>query len=159
MLKTKTYYAWPEVAGWWDKCATTTSEHDHTSGDGTVNIEELTLPLLANSTYEFELHLQHKSDDTNGSKFTMAFSGAGATAFWVIQQTLAATTLTSATGNTLGTLSAASCTGGTVEGVVLYRGHVVVGANAGNLTAQMAKQTASTGHIRAGATLKVRKVA
>lgn len=132
-----------------------------TTGQTLIDITGLSVPLLANVTYEFEANLSvQTSADTTGTRYAVQYSVAGAT---VEAETVNTKTNTSATNqerisafNTA--TSVASLTTSAITGGVLIKGIVVVGANAGNLTIQHLKITSGTSTVFINSFLRVTRV-
>ena len=127
------------------------------SGTTQQTITGLSYAVLANTKYEFEVVLTGQASDTAGVQFGVFFSAAGSTGSYVgIGGT---TTTTSAYGgNVTGTQSGAVFwTETAVEKSVFYKGIISIGANAGNITVDLTKQTSGTATVRAGSILKIKK--
>lgn len=118
---------------------------------------DLTAALLANSTYEFEAVLRAASSSTAGTKYAVAFSAAGATAFPIFVGQTAATTVAQVAA-ALGALEGTVFLAAVIDGLIYIKGIITTGANAGNLTVQQAKVTSGTATVRAGSILKVKKI-
>lgn len=142
----------------WDTIARTTIDRTTTNLTAT-DVPDLTAALTANTVYEFEAVLQVASSSTAGCKYAVNYSAAGATAFAVYSGAVTATTAGVTATNALATLDATAFVAAVIDGEVIVKGTVRVGANAGNLTIQQAKVTSGTATVRSNSILKVRKIA
>jgi len=135
-----------------------TSQDRATSNATATDVPDLSIALLANSAYEFEAILRAASSSSAGCKYAVQFSAAGASAYAVYTGATAATTAAVTATNALNSLEATAFLAAAIDGLVVIRGLIFTGANAGNLTIQQAKVTSGTATVRANSTLKVRKV-
>jgi len=118
----------------------------------------LTIALAANKVYEVEAVLVLNSSSNAGVKVALAYSAAGATGN-VVYQGMTTATAVGLIAAALGSLEGTAYVGTTsVEGLVIAKAVVVTGANAGNLTAQLAKVTSGTATARKGAILRARLI-
>lgn len=141
----------------WDSIVKTSQDRATTNTSAT-DIPDLSVALLANSAYEFEALLRAASSSTAGCKYAVQFSAAGAAAYAVYTGATAATTAAVTATNALNTLEATAFIAAAIDGMIVIRGLIFTGANAGNLTIQQAKVTNGTATVRANSILKVRKV-
>jgi hypothetical protein len=121
------------------------------------NIPGLTLPLLANSVYEFEAALSVASSSTAGNGYGINFSAAGAGIEAQITGTLAAATQKMQRFNALNSAQSPFVTVA-ANGGISITGIVTTGANAGNLTVQHLKVTSGTSTVFINSFLKAIKV-
>jgi hypothetical protein len=129
-----------------------------TTGQSLVDITGLSLPLLANSVYEFEVVISIQSSSTAGNGYGINFSAAGANIEAQIHGTLTATASKSLRISALNTAATPYCTiAGT--GVVIIKGIITTGANTGNLTAKHMKVTSGTSTVFINSFIKAVKVA
>jgi hypothetical protein len=135
-----------------------TSADRTTSNLTATDVPDLAIDLLANTKYEFEASLQVNSSSAAGNKYAMNFSAAGGAIYASYVGHLLATTLATSATNALASLSAATFITYAGDGEVIIKGHVTVGANAGQIRVQQAKVTSGNAIVRAGSVLKVRKV-
>ena len=123
-----------------------------------VDVTGLTLPLLANAVYEFEANLSVASSEaTNGCKYGVQFSGAGASVEAQIQGTLAAASCQSERISALNTASSALVKSANAGGIRIH-GVLTTGANAGNLTIQHLKVSSGTSTVYAESFLKAKRI-
>ncbi len=141
--------------------ARVTGSNVTTTGQVLVDITGLSIPLLANVTYDFEANLTvDTSADTTGTRYGVQFSQAGA----AVEATAISTkTNTAATNveriNALNTAtSVASLTTSDINGGVLIKGILTVGATAGNLTIQHLKVTSGTSTVFINSFLRVIRI-
>jgi hypothetical protein len=148
------------LAGGLPAYARVTGADATTSSTTLVDVTGLSVALSANTTYEFEAVLvTTTSADTNGTRYGINFSAAGATvAAGLVGSKSAAT----AAGDSITALNTGSSqaylTTTSESGTAMIRGTIVVGANAGNLTVQHLKITSGTSTVRIGSYLKVTKI-
>ena len=128
-----------------------------TTGQVLVDVPDLAVPLLANSTYEFEAILSVASSSTAGNQYAMQFSAALATIEAQISGTLAAATSRADRISVFNTATVAYCIVA-AAGAIRMQGIVTTGANAGNLTVRHLKVTSGTSTIRARSYLKALKL-
>jgi len=126
-----------------------------TTGQALVNITGLSIPLAANTTYEFEATLSVQSSSSAGTEYGVQFSAAGATVESQCTGTLLATSAQTVRVSALNTATAAFLTSGATGGI-LIKGVIAVGANAGNLTIQHLKVTSGTSTVFINSYLKAR---
>ena len=145
----------------WDSIVQVAGSDFTTTGQTLVDITGLLCGLLANSKYEFEAMLfVGTSAVTTGCKYGVQFSASGAAAYAVYTGSLASTTGAITSTNALNTACAtAFLTTSGMLGMVIVKGFIVTGANAGNVTMQTMKVTSGTSTVKIGSMLKVRKVA
>jgi hypothetical protein len=120
-----------------------------------TDITGLTFAATANTKYEFDALLLFQTGSASGVQVSVAFSGAGASSsFMAIGNGGSSGFVSNAAsglGTGLGTFGTASATYITVN----IKGHLIVGANAGNLTIQMARLTSGTTTVYVGSRLTV----
>jgi len=124
-----------------------------------VGVAGLSIPLMGNSTYEFEAVLScNTGNNANGTEYGVNFSAAGATIEAIILG--AVTTATSRTNRIVAfnTATAAFLTTALQDGGILITGLIQTGALGGNLTIQHLKVVALTSTVRIGSWLKTRKL-
>jgi hypothetical protein len=143
--------------GGWDAAVRTTVDQSTTSLTA-VDVPGLSVLLDPNSTYEFEAVLQVASSTAAGCKYAVQFSAAGGFAFTLYTGTTSATTAAVDSTSTLNTLTATAFVAAVLDGEVIVKGHVIVGANPGTFTIRQAKITAGTATVRANSVLKTRRV-
>jgi len=118
----------------------------------------LTIALAASKVYEVEAVLVLNSSSNAGVKAALAYSAAGATGN-VVYQGMTSATAVGTIAAALGALEGTVYVGATsVEGLLVAKAIVVTGANAGNLTMQLAKVTSGTATARKGSILRARLV-
>jgi hypothetical protein len=125
-----------------------------------VNVTGLTVALAANSTYLVQANISHGSDTSAGIALAVQYSVSGATieagliayntAGGLVSRRISAFNTTTSTPG----LSADS-----TDHVAQIGGLVITGANAGNLTIQMQKNTSGTATCYIGSVLTAIKVA
>ncbi len=124
-----------------------------------ADITGLTSALIANSTYEFEAYLTIlTSADTDGTGYAVQFSAALAT---IEAGQFGSTVVAGVRGsriNAFNTSTPTHLTTANQQGVVLIKGIVWTGANAGNLTIQHKKFVSGTSTVYIGSFLKVTKI-
>jgi hypothetical protein len=118
----------------------------------------LSLPLLANSVYEFEACLTVQSSSTAGNGYGVNFSAAGAAVEAQIDGTLAAATQKTMRISALNTSAQAFVTVAATGGVRI-KGIITTGANPGNLTISHLKVTSGTSTVFINSFLTARKIA
>jgi hypothetical protein len=129
------------------------------TGQLLVAITGLTLPLAANSVYEFEALLSAGTTAVvTGTQYGIQFSAAGATieAYAMGAVTIATSLMQRILA--LHTATAAFLTTASQNGGVLIKGFITTGANRGNLTIEHLKVTSGTSTVRIGSFLKTRKI-
>lgn len=132
-----------------------------TTSQTLVDITGLSFAALANSVYEIEaVLLCTTSAVTTGTKYGVQFSTAGASFIGLISGTGATTAVVDNSINALNTANATALnTTSSATALVIIKGFVTTGVNAGNITIQHLKVTSGTSTVKIGSTLKVRKVA
>jgi hypothetical protein len=145
------------LAGGWDTAPRTTADRS-TSSTSAVDVPDLTVALAANSTYEFEAVLQVASDTAAGCKYAVQFSAAGGFAFAVYTGTTTSGAAAVASTSALNALTTTAFVTAVLDGELVIKGHVITGANPGNLTIQQAKVTSGNAIVRANSVLKTRRV-
>lgn len=145
----------------WDSIVQVAGSDATTTGQSLVDITGLSVALLANSKYEVEAVLWVGTTAvTTGCRYGVNFSAAGAAAYMVYTGATTATAGATSSTNALNTAcGTAFLTTSAMLGMVIIRGMVVTGANAGNLTIRHLKVTSGTSTVKTGSMLKVRKVA
>ena len=138
--------------------ARVTSSDATTTGQALVDVTGLTLPLLANSTYEFEASLSVASSSTAGTQYGVNFSAAGGSVEAIITGTLASATQQTKRISALNTATIAFVVVAADGGIVI-KGVITVGANPGNLTIKHLKVTSGTSTVRINSLLKAVKIA
>jgi hypothetical protein len=130
-----------------------------TTNVAATDVPDLSVAVSANSVYEFEAVLVMNNTAAGGSKFAVGGPAAALpyAVYW--GETATGTGAISAT-NALSTLDATAFgTTAAVNHIVIVKGTMTTGANAGNLTIQQARVTGgSTATVRKGSVLKLRKV-
>lgn len=133
-----------------------TSRNSSGTGATLTADPHLTLPLLANTTYTFELFLMHNTPAAVDIQFAMAFP-SGASCSWGavrLVSTVAAATGDADLGGYGSATSAVSnvVAGGTgADQLCLIQGSVQVGATPGNLVLYWAQGTSSASNATLGA--------
>ena len=140
----------------WTAAISTTAAHSTTTTTAT-DIPELVVALVANSVYEFEAVIHAASSTTAGNKYSVNYSASGAVAQAVYQGMTSATAVGAIATTALATLDGTAFLAVIADGVVIVRGFITTGANAGNFTIQQAKVTSGTATAYAGSVLRVRK--
>jgi hypothetical protein len=123
-----------------------------------VDITGLTFATAASGVYAFRAMLSANGADANGLKVGVQHSGSGAAVEAVASGSLLATSAQAARISALNTLTVAFATSATDGGIVV-EGILTVGANAGNLTIQLAKVTSGTATVRINSFLDVKRIA
>lgn len=142
----------------WDSFVQVSGSDFSTGNTSATNITGLSIALLANSIYEVQCALIGQSSTAAGVTLAISFSAAGATGAHNSFVALSTTSGSSLT-NVIGTLFATSIwTTATTDQNIIMRAIVKTGANAGNVTAQVAKTTSGTVTIYIGSVMKVRKL-
>lgn len=136
----------------------TTSQDRQTSNLTATDVPDLAIDLLANTKYEFEAVLEVNSSSAAGNKYAMNFSAAGASIYALYTGAVLATSAAVSSTNALATLDATAFITYSGDGEVVIKGHVITGANAGQVRVQQAKVTSGNAIVRAGSLLRVRKV-
>ncbi len=129
-----------------------------TTGQALVDITDLSIPLLANSVYEFEAILSVASSSTAGNQYGVNFSAAGATVEAQISGTLAAATCRADRVSVLNTATVAYVVVA-AAGAIRIQGIITTGANVGNLTIKHLKVTSGTSTVQTNSYVKAFKVA
>ena len=144
---------------YWDTFVQVSGSDFTTSSTSLVNITGLTFPALANAKYEIEIVLATQSSDTNGLKVAVNFSAAGATgAFNTVGGGVVAVGA-GVSGNVFGTAEpSAFVSVAATTATVWSEAIVVIGANAGNITATILKVTAGTATVFIGSVMKIKKL-
>lgn len=124
-------------------------------GAAPLDITGLTYAASANTKYEFEVILVGQSSTSAGVRFAMAFSAAGATGTWVA---MGATTTSGANslGQTFGVAASGFWLSAATDESFFMRGIISIGANAGNITAQLNKVTSGTATVYIGSEMKIK---
>lgn len=117
-----------------------------------INIPGLTVPLLANHTYEFEFEATLLESVVQQANFGVNYSVAGAT----IEACILGLIGTASQSERINTFNNATLLGygSTTDKIIVIKGTVAVGANAGNLTIEGQASGGNTMTIRKGAYLK-----
>jgi hypothetical protein len=148
-------------------CATTTfmpvfvqvSGSDFTTTSLTlVDITGLTIPLTTNAVYQFTCNLTGNGADSNGVKFGVNYSVAGAAIEAGVYSEVAGTGVRSRRINALNSSTAQSFFTSNNDVAALINGRVTTGANAGNLTIQVLKGTSGTATIYQGSQCMVFRI-
>jgi hypothetical protein len=127
-----------------------------TTGQSLVDITDLSIALLASSTYYFEGELAVASSATTGNQYGVQFSVAGATlgGAWSGSQSATVTRAGAMPAQGAKTNSIVLVAGG---GQVWFKGSIVTPGTGGNLTLQHLKVTSGTSTVYKGSTLRARK--
>jgi hypothetical protein len=128
-----------------------------TTATTATNVPDLSVALLASSTYEFEIVLRAASSTTAGNKYAINFSAASSTAQAIYTGMTTATAVGVIATTALATLEGTVFLAVVADGVIFVKGFIVTGVNPGNFTAQQAKVTSGTATVYAGSSLKIRK--
>lgn len=119
-----------------------------TTGQALVDITGLSLALAANSVYQFEIGISASTTNvTTGIQYGVNFSAAGASIEAQIVGSFTSTASKTERINALNTATSAFLTTASQTGAVTIKGIIVVGANAGNLTAKTLKVTSGTSTV------------
>lgn len=137
--------------------ARVTGSNATNTGQVLANIAGLSIPLVANATYEFEAVLMVQSSSNTGITYAVNFSAAGATIEAQISGTLTATTTRCDRISSFNVATTAYVTVAATGGIVI-KGIVVTGANAGNLTIMNAKPTSGTATTFSNSVEKVTRI-
>jgi hypothetical protein len=131
------------------------SGSDFTTTNTTLtDITGLTFAASASTLYEVEVMLRVNSTDTSGLNFGFNFSAAGASIAWVCTVTNGSGSVATVGGTTLNS-------GGGLfnvvakDGIITGRAWVLVGVNAGNITAKILKGTSGTATVYIGSRMTV----
>lgn len=138
--------------------ARVTGSNATTTSTTLVDVTGLSLPLSANSVYEFVAEITGNGADANGVKFGVNYSAAGATVEAGIYADVAGTGMRSRRINALNSATAQSFFTSSNDVAALIQGTITTGANAGNLTIQHLKGTSGTSTVYVGSYLKVTKI-
>jgi hypothetical protein len=142
----------------WGAMVSTTAQRDTTNLTAT-DIPDLSAALLASHTYEFEAVLTVQSSSAAGCKCAVNFSASGAAAQAIYTGMTSATAVGNIATTALATLEGTAFVAvATTPAVIVIKGFIKTGVNAGNLTIQQAKVTSGTASVFAGATLKTKQV-
>jgi hypothetical protein len=126
--------------------------------DATITGVGLLVPLQANSVYKFRCFVTGNGADANGLKFGVNFSAAGASINAGVMCDTSGTQVRSRRINALNTatgqafMTSATDVHGVIEGII------VTGANAGNMTIQVAKVTSGTATINGNTFVEAVKI-
>ena len=134
-----------------------------TNGHTLVDITGLTLPLAANSTYEFEAALSVNSSTTDGNEYGMALtSTSGATIEAQVLGTLLAVSPTTANMQAARLAAFGSPTQPFVmvigDGAIRITGTITTGGTAPTLSIQHLKVTSGTATVYVGSKLTARRI-
>lgn len=138
--------------------ARVTGSNATTTSTTLVDVTGLNVPLAANSVYEFVANLTGNGADSNGVKFGVNYSAAGATVEAGIYADVAGTGTRTRRINALGSATLQSFFTSSNDVAALIQGTITTGANAGNITIQHLKGTSGTSTIYIGSFLKVTKI-
>ena len=121
-----------------------------TGSPSLINIPGATFPALAGGFYEVDIVLVVDSSTSAGVQVAVGFSAAGANGIFVVIGDSGSGAAT-ASGPAINVASAVLVNyAGTFYSTIWIKGTVVVGANAGNITAQILKVTAGTASVYRG---------
>jgi hypothetical protein len=137
--------------------ARVTGSNATTTGQSLVNITGLTLSLPASSVYEFESRLSAACSDNNGNQYGVNFSASGAS----VEAQIVGAIADSIVGyriDALNTAAPAMIQGTGTDGMVLIKGVITVGSNAGSLTVQHLKITSGTATVYKNSMLTARRI-
>jgi hypothetical protein len=125
-----------------------------------LDITGLSIPLMGDSTYEFEaLLIGAVSADVNGAEFAVDFDGAaGAVVEAIMIGALTNAACIAERITTIATATTPILTTASQAGGILIKGVIVTDADLGNLTIMVSHPTAGTTTIRIGSFLKTRKL-
>ncbi len=123
-----------------------------------ADITGLVAPLIANAVYEFEAVLSVASSGITGNQYGLACSAAGASVEALMTGTMLAGTQIAVRAGTLG-VSVATFLTLAGDGVILIKGIVSTGVNAGNFSVQHAKVVSGTATCYINSFLKVERIA
>lgn len=138
--------------------ARVTGSNATTSSTTLVDVTGMSVALSANSVYEFVANITGNGADSNGVKFGVNYSAAGATVEAGIFADVAGTGMRSRRINALNSATAQSFFTSSNDVAALIQGTITTGANAGNITIQHLKGTSGTSTIYTGSYLKVTKI-
>ena len=138
--------------------ARVTGSNATTTSATLVDVTGLSVALSANSVYEFVANITGNGADSNGVKFGVNYSAAGATVEAGIYADVAGTGTRTRRINALGSATLQSFFTSANDVAALIQGTITTGANAGNITIQHLKGTSGTSTIYIGSYLKVTKI-
>lgn len=144
---------------YWDSFVQVATSDFTTTSASLVDITGLTYAGAINSLYEIECALKVQSSDTNGMRFSVAFSAAGATGSITYYGASTSTTFLGQ-ANVLSTAQAtAYATTATTDDIMFIKAVVSIGASTGNITIQVLKVSAGTATVYVGSVMKIKKLA
>ncbi len=151
---------YPEAPLPWDSVATVAADAT-TTGQALVDVTGLTAAVVHGAVYEIEAHLLTvASADTNGFEAGINVTQTPVTVEATATGNTTTTTIASVGIQANNTATAAFNTTSGGKGHLLIKGFVTTHATLdGTLSIQHLKVTAGTSTIKAGSTLKVRRVA
>lgn len=144
---------------YWDSTVKVSSTNFSTSSTSLVDITGISFAASSNSLYELEIVFRVQSSDSSGIKMGIQYSTAGATGAIVYEGTNNVGTVVTGGNTTLNTLSSTFLIAATTDGIIFAKAIMVTGANAGNITMQVAKVTSGTATVYIGSVMKIKKLA
>lgn len=138
--------------------ARVTGSNATTTSTTLVDVTGMSVALSVNSVYEFVANITGNGADSNGVKFGVNYSAAGATVEAGIYADVAGTGTRTRRINALNSATAQSFFTSSNDVAALIQGTITTGANAGNITIQHLKGTSGTATIYVGSYLKVTKI-
>lgn len=145
----------------WDADYVVTGSNATTTSTSLVDVTGLVHACTTNSVYEFEAVLYGlTSGDTNGVRYGVGYSAAGATVAYILDFPGAGN---NATGSTVSHVDfdATAVTVLTTTssfGITVIKGILETTSNAGNFSIQHHKVSSGTSTVKIGSNLKIRKV-
>lgn len=129
---------------------------DFTTTNSTMtDITGLTFAATANKRYEVDVLLTGNGSDTNGCRFDLQYSAAGATGGFMIQGCTATGAVTLAAG-AIGSGPSTNYWADTSTDLPMWLKTIIsIGANTGNITVRVRKVTAGTVTVRVGSRMTV----
>ncbi len=157
---TKAYVDGHSTGGGLPSTTTRVSGSDFTTSNATAtDITGLTFAAAASTQYEVDILLFAQStSSSDGVKVALGYSQSGSAGNVIVAGTVTNTTM--GTGGTLPNTLCATvfCNAANVSGTIWLKCMFYSGANAGNITAQIAKQVSNTATVFKGSRLTVTKL-
>ena len=143
---------------YWDSVTNVTQSDFVTSSASLVDITGLTFAAVANTKYEVEVYLVGQASNGTGVRTAITFSAAGTTGQFFCVSSLTITTQGSIP-EPFGTAAVQNnWTTATTDEFTMMFGIIEIGANAGNITAQIFKNGGGSVTVYKGSSMKIRKL-
>lgn len=139
--------------------ARVTGSNATTTGQALVDVTGLTVSLVANAVYEFEVVMSASTSAvTTGTAYGIQYSAAGATIESHITGASTSTATKTLRINSFNSATALYLATSAQTGGILIKGTVTTGANAGDLSVRHLKLTSGTSTVFIGSFLKVTRI-